>query len=233
MLLQTPAGAEAHLAGRILLSAAAPFQRLIDKASITHHFLNKQTARILRNDGHGVAATWVEVHQQELNAGSDWADSGWKNSFHMWDPITGSGFKGWPDALEATRHYHDQALEKFRAEAYGEAFFYLGAAAHIVQDLCVPQHAAATVGENHRPFETFAKAQRDEYSIEEGGEYDTSKPAEVWVKANALIARPMLRDVGAGTGAASWAQALRTLLPLAQRTSAGYIHAWLTEAGAL
>lgn len=106
---------------QLLLSAAVPFQRLLDQASPTHGFINRQAAAIFGADGHGRAAALLSRHLSEFNRGSDWADGDWRNVGHMYDPETGRGFRGWPSAVETVQE-HWEAARLFAGHTRFEGF---------------------------------------------------------------------------------------------------------------
>lgn len=209
---------------RLLLNAARPFQGLVDQISPTHSFINYQALAILRSDGHQRAADWLQAQIEPFCAGCDWADTDWKNAGHMYDPASGRGQKGVPNAVEMLREYLDLAL-RLKADAdQSQCAFYLGAAAHIVQDLCVPHHAAVTLWRGHRAFEDWAARYRQQFAVFGGGLYDLAESPEGWVIANAEytlahwsncltthLGRPLLRA------------AVDDLLPRAQRSTAGFV----------
>lgn len=209
---------------RLLLTAAAPLQGLIAPISATHGFINRQALAILAADGYQDEAHWLLRRIDALCEGGDWADVGWKNVGHMYDPLIGRGFKGWPTAPQMFRGYWELARRYQAEQNESLAAFYLGAAVHIVQDLCVPHHAAATLWSGHREFEVWAARYRHRFAVHKGGLYDLSPTPEGWVIANADYTR------------ANWSHCLTNrldrpllhaavgdLLSRAQRTTAGFI----------
>lgn len=217
---------------QLLLSAAVPFQRLLDQASPTHGFINRQAVAILGADGHGRAAALLSRHLSEFNRGSDWADGDWRNVGHMYDPATGRGFRGWPSAVETVREHWEAARGQFRAGRLGQAFFWLGAAAHLVQDLCVPHHAAARLFAGHKRFEGFARRYRHRYAVHAGGIYGAAGTPEGWVELNAATTRSHFSHcVTENLSRAQIDSAVRVLLPRAQRTTAGFVHHFLQVSG--
>lgn len=209
---------------RLLLTAAAPFQGFIAPISATHSFINRQALAILAADGHQDEAGWLLRQIDALCEGGDWADIGWKNVGHMYDPTTGQGFKGWPSAPQMLRQYWDLA-RRHQAEGNDpQTAFYLGAAVHLVQDLCVPHHAAATVWQGHREFETWAARYRHRFAVHAGGLYNLADTPEGWVMANADYTRAHWSHcLIANLGRPLLLAAVGDLLPRAQRTTAGFI----------
>lgn len=216
-------------AGRgLLLLAASSAQPLIDQASPTHDFLFRQAVAILERDGLDRVAALARQGLDLLIAGSTWADDGWKNVTHMFDPDLGRGLRGWPSAVEACQSYVDLAALHFRQSDLDEALFHLGAACHIVQDLSEPHHAAVRLFDGHRAFEHWARSQCHRFAAWEGGVYGLGKRAADWVVSNARVAKPWLEQATARSGIEAWEETASILLPLAQRTTAGFIQ-WFCE----
>ncbi len=204
----------------------------MDKTSPTHSFINRQALVILSADGRRSEAEWLGWYMESFNEGCDWADTGWKNIGHMYDPETGMGLKGWPSAPQMVREYWDLAALSYREGQASRSAFYLGAAAHMVQDLCVPHHAAARVFDGHKPFEEYARESRHLFAVHDDGAYDLARTPEGWVIQNAdytrahyshCLKRDLERSVIHG--------AVVDLLPRAQRTTAGFVSFFLTNMG--
>ncbi|MHB9144533.1 MAG: zinc dependent phospholipase C family protein [Symbiobacteriia bacterium] len=209
--------------------AASPAQPLIDPASPTHDFLFRQAAAILEQDGHVQTAALVRSGLDLLTAGSMWADEGWKNVTHMFDPHLDRGLSGWPNAVEVCESYVDLAALQLRQEHFDQVLFYLGAASHIVQDLAEPHHAGARLLGGHRAFEHWVRSHCHRFAAWEGGAYQRSRRAADWVISNARQARPWLSQATARSGLSAWEETASVLLPLAQRTTAGFLQ-WFLEA---
>jgi len=215
---------------QVLLSAAVPFQKLIDQTSPTHQFINSQALMILSADGRVNEARWLHQFLSEFNSGCDWADSGWMNIGHMYDPRTQAGFNGWPNAVELAQTYWNRASDLYLQRNFPQAFFYLGAAAHLVQDLCVPHHAAARVFAGHKQFEQMARRHRHEHAVNHSGLYNLSDQASGWIVGNASYTREcyshcITTDLDPGL---RW-NAIADLLPRAQRTTAGFVSAFIEQ----
>ncbi len=217
---------------KLLLTAAIPFQGLIDRPSPTHPFINRQALVILAEDGRSREASWLERYIDMFIAGCDWADTGWRNVGHMYDPTTGMGFKGWPSAPQMVRDHWDLAFRYLRERDYPQCFFYLGAAAHLVQDLCVPHHAAARVFYGHREFERYARRYRHRYAAHRGGLYEMARTPEGWVIFNAdYTSRNYRHCISPELTRQTIHAAVSDLLPRAQRTTAGFVSFFLRAAG--
>lgn len=214
---------------QVLLSLASPLQGFVAPPGRTHAFINRHALTILAADGREREAAWLGRHLCSVNAGCDWADSGWKCVFHMYDPRTGTGFRGWPSALETLRQYWAAACRAHVLKQMERSAFYLGAAAHIVQDLCVPHHAAATALAGHRQFERYAGRYRHHYVAHSGGIYDLAATADGWAMANACHSRVRYADcLTHRPDPGVLHRAVADLLPRAQRTTAGFVSFFLT-----
>lgn len=217
---------------KLLLTAAIPFQGLVDKTSPTHGFINRQALAILKADGRQREATWLGWHITRFNEGCDWADTGWKNIGHMYDPETGSGLKGWPSAPQMVRTYWDLAARFYLEGDMSQSAFYLGAAAHLVQDLCVPHHAAARIFAGHKPFEEYARHYRHLFAVHKDGVYDLARTPEGWVLHNADYTRAQYSHcLTSDLEKAVIHRAVVDLLPRAQRTTAGFVTFFLGAMG--
>lgn len=217
---------------KLLLAAAVPFQGLIDKTSPTHGFINQQALSILKTDGRQREAGWLGWYSEPFNQGCDWADTGWKNVGHMYDPETGMGLKNCPSAPQLVREYWDLAARYFHECDMNQAAFYLGAAAHLVQDLCVPHHAAARVFAGHKAFESYARHYRHLFAVHAGGIYDLARTPEGWVLHNADYARAHYSHcLTSDLEKVTIHQAVADLLPRAQRTTAGFVAFFLAAMG--
>lgn len=215
---------------KLLLTAAIPFQGLVDQTSPTHGFINRQALAILKADGRRREADWLGWHIERFNEGCDWADAGWKNIGHMYDPETGSGLKGWPSAPQLVREYWELAARHRCEGDMGQAAFYLGAAAHLVQDMCVPHHAAARLFAGHKRFEAYAREHREQFGVRRGGIYQLATSPEGWVAENAAYTQSEYAHCLDGrVEPALMHRAVRDLLPRAQRTTAGFVAQFLSQ----
>lgn len=216
-----------------LLAVTAPFQSLIDRISPTHSFINRQSVAILAADGRLQEAAWLARHLHAFNQGCDWADTDWKNLGHMYDPETGRGFRGWPSAADLFQEYWDQAVRRFLAGESHEAFFYLGAAAHLVQDMCVPHHTAAVLLGGHKRFEAYAQTHRHWFAAPGAGFYHLASSPLDWVMENAIYTRTFYSDcLDSSLPPARLHEAVADLLPRAQRSTAGFVTQFLASVNA-
>lgn len=214
---------------RLLLTLAIPFQTLIDSISPTHGFINGQALTILSADGRSREASWLSRNLEPFCKGCDWADKGWKNAGHMFDPKTRRGLRGLPTAPQMVRDYWQAAVRQAARGREQKAAFYLGAAAHIVQDMCVPHHAAAELFEGHRRFEEVARENRDLFAVTGDGIYGLSRTPEGWAVTNATYTRLYYSAcLNPSYDPDETRGAIADLLPRAQRSTAGFVSHFLS-----
>lgn len=94
---------------QLLLGLASPLQGFIAPVGPTHGFIDRRALDILAADGRRLEAAWLSHHFQVFRRGNDWADTGFRCVAHMYNPETGRGLKGWPDAMELFHEYCDAA----------------------------------------------------------------------------------------------------------------------------
>ncbi|MDA8234518.1 MAG: zinc dependent phospholipase C family protein [Clostridia bacterium] len=210
-------------AARALLKVVGPVQKLVIKTGQTHNFCNQQAGIILEEDGRPEVAGIMKLYLPELNRGVHWADASWKSSGHFYDPQTKKGYGHWSDGSQECRLYYSLAAKHWRRDEPSKAMFYLGAAVHLVQDLCVPHHARGLLFDGHQEYENWAEAHCREFAVDKGGNYRTSANSEGWVVANAAISSDLLPRVNQSATESDYRKATAVLLPLAQRTTAGFM----------
>lgn len=213
---------------RLILAATGSLQGLFDKPGVIHEFCNRQALVILRNDGLDSCAYFCQRYIEELNAGVYWADEGWKNVGHYLDPESNCGLWRFPNAIDDFRGYFSKALYQARGGNNGKAMFFLGAAAHLVQDLCVPHHASGRLMSGHRQYEAWAGRNYRKYAVDRGGVYHEGRAAQLYLSQNAALAAKYINLVKAGAGETAYHKATQILLPLAQLTTAGLFRQFFT-----
>ncbi len=214
-----------------VLKAASPLQKLVDqRPAVTHISCTRQALEILHNDGFAKYARTLEPFYSDLARGAVWADQGWKNTTHYFNPVTWKGVWHFPHALCTFLAWSRKAETNWRRGRRRQAMFFLGAAAHLVQDMCVPHHASSTVFDGHRAFETWATDHATDYLVKDGGEYRVQFPAD-WIIANALVAGRFRAIMGPEQNEAGYSWAAAALLPRAQRTTAGYLAEFCRSVG--
>ncbi len=209
---------------KLLLAAGTPIQKLVSGNGKTHLFCNQQALLILNNDGKNAYARFLNKYLGIINRGVMWADKGWKNFSHYFDPVEGLGWGPWPDARMECQFFFENALSYWRNGIIKKSLFYLGAAAHLVQDLCVPHHARGVAFNGHQEYESWVQNNYSHFCVKSNGVYnEASNPAE-YIEANAKISRTYFPYVINDNSITSYKMATETLLPLAQRTTAGFFY---------
>lgn len=188
----------------------------------THAFINEQGREILFNDGYRKAANFYKMFASQLDAGVLWIDRGLKSACHHYDPDTGSGMWFWPTAAEKCSDFFSKAQNLWRSKKHARAMFFLGAATHLVQDLCVPHHAVCRLFGGHVNYEGWAEKRKLDYKVDRGGIYDISGNPEDWIVDNARLAKEHLFLVD-NNSTEDYHRATKALLPRAQFTTAGFL----------
>lgn len=211
---------------KIFLAGGAPV--FLHRGPQTHTFCNEQALLILQRDGRQKQADLLAPYLKEINAGVAWADRGGKYFMHYLNVTKGRGLGPWPNAAQKCQAYYDRACSWWRRGNPARACFFLGAAVHLVQDLCVPHHACGIAFNGHQRFEHWARVSRTRYAVEAGGVYRSVGKAGVWVRLNANTASGFYHLVK-GNSETGYHAATAALLPLAQRTTAGFWAAFTEE----
>ncbi len=211
---------EKHIwpAFKLILSAGTPIQKLIDRGGETHLFLNHQALNILKNDKRLEAYRLFLKYISYVDLGNHWADQGWKCFGHYYKPQDGKGFIPWISAVTEGINYFNRALSSWKKENRQESMFYLGAAAHIVQDMCVPHHAMGIPFNGHRKFEIWAINNKNCFKLDKGGTYRNINGIKDLIDSNAIIAQQYYNDVAAYNN--RYVNAGKEMLYLAQRSTA-------------
>ncbi|MDT3698091.1 MAG: zinc dependent phospholipase C family protein [Thermincola sp.] len=218
-------------AAKILLAAAGPAQRLVQGPALTHFMCNRQALKILGNDGHQKAAKIAGEYSEDLDKGVSWADCGFKNMSHFMNPGRNKGIYGWTDAVRECSLFWNKALQNWQDKNYEKAFFYLGAAAHLVQDVCVPHHARGILFDGHLEYEEWAAENRNNYKVTDQGIYDLGEAPGDWIRANSLFAQKHYYLVGASSIRQDYHKATQALLTRAQRVTAGFLSCFFRKVG--
>ncbi len=212
---------------RWLMDITRALQPARARVNYCHQFFNNQGAEILKNDGYERYANIIKFYAKELDEGVNWADVGWKNITHYFNPETGKGKLKFANAADETIRYFNKAVRCWKQGKCKRSMFYLGATAHIVQDLCVPQHATNSISPGHRRYEQWAKKVFVRYSVYSGGDYNRfSSPAQ-FVIENAKVATKFRDLVKLRKSTKSFHRATKVVLPMAQRSTAELFHFFL------
>ena len=205
----------------LLLITVSPLQSLIDRPGLTHQFCNRQALHILRNDGFTHHADFFANYLTELNFGVLWADKDWKNIHHYFEPYSGKGLWQFANAIDNFNLYYEMASSTADRRDFKKAAFFLGAAAHLGQDLCVPHHARAKLFCGHSQYESWVQQHYAEYAVVSGGIYLEDQPPSFLLLYNANLAADFLPWLTPKNGETYFASTTAALLTIAQRTTAG------------
>lgn len=206
---------------RYVSSAPLPVQ-FIGPTSSTHSFINEQGRQILFNDGYKKAAQLFYLFSTQLNDGVVWIDKGLNSACHHYDPDTGTGMWLWPSAAEKCSELFKKALKLWQNKKHASAMFFLGAAMHLIQDVCVPHHASCKIFDGHLEYESWAEKRKNNYKVDSGGIYEIAGKPEEWITENARLAKEYYFLVS-DCSSKGYHQATEILLPRAQSTTAGFL----------
>ncbi|AEF93454.1 phospholipase C zinc-binding protein [Desulfotomaculum nigrificans CO-1-SRB] len=209
---------------KAMLTLTIPFQAIkSSRPRNTHRFCNLQAINILKRDGFRQEALLYHSFRDALNRGAVWCDKGFKNISHYYNHQANSGLWHGPDAPTECQFYVNRAVKKWRQGRLSEAMFYLGAAVHIIQDLCVPHHASGLVFGGHKFFEDWAREHYEDFTVNHGGIYDLADSGADWVIENAAVSATYLPQVINGNNSTAIAGVVEILLQRAQKTTAGFL----------
>ncbi|MEG6615622.1 zinc dependent phospholipase C family protein [Peptococcaceae bacterium 1198_IL3148] len=210
---------------KALLSVAAPIQRIIDHIpGDTHTFINKQAIIILYNDGHKKLSRYFHNQLGFINEGVVWADKGWKNFSHYFDPYKNKGIWPWPDAKNECNYHFKRAVHYWQQGVINKSMFYLGAAVHLVQDMCVPHHARGIPFKGHSRYEKWVQNHYLKYTVNKCGCYDISNDSvNNWIDNNAKLAWGLYPQVTGSVSENAYHQITTITLSQAQKTTAGFL----------
>ncbi|RJQ26217.1 MAG: phospholipase [Peptococcaceae bacterium] len=216
---------------KMVLSFGSPIQYTLQShfsgKGRAHIFCNRQAVSILRYDGYNDSSKLLTQYIDIINQGTFWADHGWKNLAHYFNPVTDLGLGPWPNACTECANYFKQALNSWRRGSIKKAFFYLGAAVHLVQDLCVPHHARGIAFCGHQTYEKWVNENFYNYAVNSEGIYQIAKTPNDWVLYNANVSKHFFPYISEAHSYSSYRTVTDILLPLAQQTTAGFFHFFL------
>lgn len=215
---------------RTFFAGGTPLHNFFSEKGTTHLFCNRQGIKILKNDGKKKHALFLNSQIDNLNRGVIWADKGWKYFSHYLEPKVENGYGPYPNAKQECKYYFDKAMHFWSSNNIKKAMFFLGAAVHLVQDLCVPHHSAGTAFCGHKEYEKWVQGYYSSYEVLSGGIYNFYENAGEWVEHNANISRVYYPYVSFIRSRRSYDMSTKVLLPLAQRTTAGFLSYFLEVA---
>ncbi|MCL6478355.1 MAG: zinc dependent phospholipase C family protein [Peptococcaceae bacterium] len=204
---------------KLILSAGTPIQNLIDRGGETHLFINNQAINILFNDNRRAVHKLIDRYRTFIDLGNLWADKGCKCFSHYYRPESGKGFIPWISAVNECLSHFNKAVFLWKNGKSQKSMFYLGATAHIVQDMCVPHHSMGIAFNGHGKFELWAMANKENFKLEKGGFYNNFNSIIEIIEYNSNISKHFYNDVS-HFNTNRYYFATKELLPLAQATTA-------------
>lgn len=207
-----------------MLKAVNPIKKRIIKTECkVHQYINNQALTILKNDGYDYAYREMSLNIDKINEGVVWADQDFKSSNHFYNPQRSKGLYGCSNALKECSYYYARALTKFKKGDKDKAYFYLGAACHLIQDVTVPQHVNVKLLDSHRKYEQWIiKTYRhhDSFNAYDGGLYFKSIKEFIEFNANSSM-RTYNKFKNELNEELRYYKITSVILKLAQRTTAG------------
>ncbi|KLU66061.1 zinc dependent phospholipase C [Desulfosporosinus acididurans] len=209
---------------KVLLAPVSPLQIFLDTPSPTHGYCLQQAYDVLRQDGKEEVAAYFHPYDDDLQEGLSWADRGWKNICHYYYDHEKQGKVHWPGADAECQYYFNKAAAAFQRNI-SKGMFYLGAALHIVQDMCVPHHALGVIFDGHQEFERWTRNNLECFTFKENGIYKPFTHPTQWIKHNVEIASHFYHLVSQENGCSeeSYNTAAGKLVPLTVFTTAGFL----------
>jgi phospholipase C len=189
----------------------------------THWFINESALEFLASAGYKHDVDLIFPYLENLQAGVAWADSGYKNISHFFNPETKKGIWGFASAACDFIKYLNKADSNNRKGNMAEAMFYVGAAAHLLQDLCVPHHTCGLLFDGHKEYESWVEQKFTNYQIYTDSIEDHFKKPFSLLFSNAITSANSIHLV-LQDNETNYDTATRILLPLAQYSTAGLLH---------
>ena len=209
----------------ILSTLSAPLQYIMDvprdSAALchTHKVCNLEALTVIRQNEYNEVALILEKNLDSLQLGVTWADLEFKNINHFFNPITRKGLWRFSPAVYDFSVYLTKACRFVKNKDLTNSFFYLGAAAHLLQDMAVPHHVCGYLFNGHKKFENWVQAHNDEFRSPQIELSPIKKPLQLLLN-NAILATNFMPWVDEAATIRQYRLAAQTLLPIAQSSSA-------------
>ncbi len=203
----------------IVTFATGPIQHMIiPSRCITHQYCNDKALAAYQESGFNDEAKFLKAFYSQLQLGVVWADQNWQNIHHFLDPNTRRGVWQFSNAAFQYISHYKMAVKYLRRGYLDKAVFYLGAAAHLVQDMCVPHHAKCKLFDGHKQYEDWVE--RNYLKIPMLVSYESSVNNPLYdMFSNAAVALDFYDYVTYGAGEEKFRMATEILLPLAQKST--------------
>ncbi|MDU2066265.1 MAG: zinc dependent phospholipase C family protein [Sporomusaceae bacterium] len=129
----------------------------------THEFINEAALELLQKAGFESESRFLLTYLSALQEGVTWADSGYRNINHFFHPQTKQGLFGFANAAYDFALYLNKSRLYSKQKKWSKSCFYLGAAAHLLQDVCVPHHTSCLLFDGHKEYEAWAEQNYRDY----------------------------------------------------------------------
>jgi hypothetical protein len=169
----------------------------VDLAVDTHQWLAQQAITILANDGRTTIATFLATADPTAPMANDPTTGaptgttetyGWRllqgardadgvlhaqlpDHFHNWWTHQGKWWIVGGSAANGAERAFTHATEVWAAGDRANAIYWLGAALHLVDDACVPQHEFYGLNVYHHQYERWVQIHQDTLAVTSGGIY--------------------------------------------------------------
>ena len=207
-------------------AAVAPLKRLFgDPDARTHIAITATALSILLRDGYKKECEFFRNGFWAIEKGLAWADAGLKSAGHFYFPYgRRRGLRGQHTSMNLAEQYHDNALKLMKMGETDIALFYAGAALHLIQDAGIPQHATISLLDGHRRYEKYVRERYLSSEHEAAGPAVLFDETREFIHFNARIALKVQRHLeGAKDETARFERVYACMLPVGERTSAGYL----------
>ncbi|WHH57044.1 zinc dependent phospholipase C family protein [Petroclostridium sp. X23] len=219
---------------RFTLMLINPFKKAIIKTQCkVHMFINFQALEIIKNDGYEDAYHFFSDYIYDLNKGAVWADQDFKSIGHFFSPLKERGLYGHRNALSLAQKYYQKSKDYWDEGDNAKAMFYLGAAAHLIQDMTIPQHANIRLMDNHHQYEVFVQKTYNEIELFKATEGVINLDSiEEFIRYNGKIAIKVYKKFHCvPEDTERYFRITKYALPLAEKTTAGCFLMFYRDAG--
>ncbi len=207
---------------KIVLSSLAPLQYFLDSPGITHVYCLDKALDLLRSDNKTNVLNYYQPFRTQIGQGLLWADHGWKNASHYFRQVGKQGLFRWPGAEVEFQFYYYKFLAGLEKDVH-KSMFYLGAALHLVQDMCVPHHAVGAMFNGHQEFEQWVRDNFQSIDMTGKGLYLSFSHPSAWLEHNARFSARYYHLVSSKRGSDAYRQAAEILIPRTIHTTAGFL----------
>jgi hypothetical protein len=199
LVLAVAQPAEAWIASASLTTPTDTMVRSndVDLSVDTHQWLARQAMTILANDGRNDIAAFLATPDPTAPGANDPSTGaptgttetfGWRllqgardadgvlhpqlpDHFHNWWTHQGKWWIVGGSAAGGAELAYSRATDAWAAGDRSDAVYWLGAALHLVDDACVPQHEFYGLNVYHHQYERWVQIHQDALAVDSGGIY--------------------------------------------------------------